>query len=209
MVNGEPAYEGIGIWFNPVNGRHDDYEVRKQAYWSVFAGAFGHTYGNNSIWQMNRNDEASRIWADETWDVALEDPGSGQLGYLRRLMESRPFLTRIPDQEILLGENPPHASDHIQVTRDGTPGNHDASYIMAYLPYLRRFGISTSVIQGRRLKIWWFSPGNGHAFLQGEADNTGEISFSNWESCIREGMGGPDWVVVIDDESAGYAPPGR
>ena len=209
VVNGEPTYEGIGIWFNPVNGRHDDYEVRKQAYWSVFAGAFGHTYGNNNIWQMNRNDEANRIWANETWDRALEHPGSGQMGILRWLMESRPFLTRIPDQEILLGENPSHATDHIQVTRDGTPGNNDATYIMAYLPYLRRFGINTSVIQGSRLKIWWFSPGNGHAFQQGVVDNTGEIRFSNWESCIREGMGGPDWVVVIDDLSAGYTPPGR
>ena len=62
VVNGEPAYEEIGIWFNPANPRHDDYEIRKQAYWSVFAGAFGHTYGNNNIWQMNREDEPGRIW---------------------------------------------------------------------------------------------------------------------------------------------------
>jgi hypothetical protein len=209
VVNGEPAYEGIGIWFNPVNGRHDDYEVRKQAYWSVFAGAFGHTYGNNNIWQMNRNDEASRIWADVTWDKALEHPGSGEMIHLRRLMESRPFLERIPDQEILLGENPSHASDHIRVTRDGTPGNSDATYIMAYIPYVRDFGINTSVLGGERLKIWWYSPETGRAFPQAVVDNTGEIRFSNWQSPVREGMGGPDWVVVIDDASAGYDAPGQ
>lgn len=208
VVNGEPAYEGIGIWFNPVNGRHDDYEIRKQAYWSVFAGAFGHTYGNNNIWQMNRNDQASRIWADVTWEEALEHPGSGELIHLRRLMESRPFLTRIPDQEILLGENPSHASDHIRVTRDGTPGNSDATYIMAYIPYVRGFGINTTVLRGERLKIWWYSPATGRAFPQATVDNTGEIRFSNWQSPVREGMGGPDWVVVIDDASAGYDAPG-
>jgi hypothetical protein len=209
VVNGEPAYEGIGIWFNPANPRHGDYEIRKQAYWSVFAGAFGHTYGNNNIWQMNRNDEASRIWADKTWDKALEDPGSGQLGHLRELMESRPFLSRIPDQRILQGENPSYASDHVQVTRDGNPGNSDATYIMVYLPYYRSFSINTSVINGDRLKVWWFDPRTGHAFPQGTLENTGRFDVSNWQTLIREGQGGPDWVVVIDDASAGYDAPGR
>jgi Protein of unknown function (DUF4038)/Putative collagen-binding domain of a collagenase len=208
VVNGEPAYEDIGIWFNPVNGRHDDYEVRKQAYWSVFAGAFGHTYGNNNIWQINRNDESSRIWPNKSWDKALESPGAGQLGYLRRLMESRPFLSRIPDQGILPGENPSYASDHIQVTRDGTPGGKDASYIMAYIPYYKSFKLKTDVIQAGKLKVWWFNPQTGHAFPQGIIENSGEYEFSNWDPMFKEGEGGPDWVVVIDDASAAYKAPG-
>ncbi len=187
----------------------DAYEIRKQAYWSVFAGAFGHTYGNNNIWQMNRNDQANRIWADVTWDKALEHPGSMQMGLMRKLMESRPFLTRIPDQEIVVGENPSFASDHVQVTRDGTPGNNDATYIMCYLPYLRRVTIHTGVIKGEKLNIWWFDPRTGNAFLQGTVDNTGEVNISNWESVIKEGQGGPDWVVVLDDSLAGYDRPGR
>ena len=209
VINGEPSYEEIGIWFNPVNGRHDDYEVRKQAYWSVFAGAFGHTYGNNNIWQMNRDDESSRIWPNRTWDEAMESKGAGQLIHLRRLMESRPFLTRIPDQGILMGDNPSHASDHIRVTRDGTAGQNDASYIMAYLPYYRSFNISTEVIPGEKLKVWWYDPQTGHAYPRGILENDGEFEFSNWNDLIKEGMGGPDWVVVIDDLSAGYKAPGN
>ena len=208
VLNGEPAYEEIGIWFNPANPRHDDYEIRKQAYWSVFAGAFGHTYGNNNIWQINREDESGRIWPNRSWDKALESPGAGQLVHLRRLMESRPFLTRIPDQGILLGENPSHASDHIQVTRDGAWGADDATYVMVYLPYYRSFSISTSVINGEKLKVWWYNPQNGQSFLQGIVENSGEFSFSNWEDLIKEGQGGPDWVVVIDDAAAAYKAPG-
>ncbi|MEA3462853.1 MAG: DUF4038 domain-containing protein, partial [Bacteroidota bacterium] len=202
-------YEEIGIWFNPANPRHDDYEIRKQAYWSVFAGAFGHTYGNNNIWQMNRDDESSRIWPNRSWDEALESPGAGQLIHLRRLMESRPFLSRIPDQSLLSGDNPSHASDHIRVTRDGSIGGSDASYIMVYLPYYRSFKINTSVIPGTRLKVWWYNPTSGYAFPQGIVDNDGEFEFSNWSNLIKEGMGGPDWVVVIDDLSAAYEAPGR
>lgn len=209
VVNGEPSYEEIGIWFNPANPRHDDYEIRKQAYWSVFAGAFGHTYGNNNIWQMNTGDGSGRIWPNRTWDQALNSPGAGQLLHLRRLMESRPFLSRIPGQELLLGDNPSFASDHIQVTRDGTPGGSDATYIMAYTPYYKSFKINTSVIPGARLKVWWYSPRTGHAFPQGILDNEGVFEWSNWNTLIKEGMGGPDWVVVIDDASAAYPAPGR
>ena len=194
VVNGEPAYEEIGIWFNPVNGRHDDDEVRKQAYWSVFAGAFGHTYGNNNIWQMNRNDESSRIWPNRTWDQALDSPGACQLGYLRRLMESRPFLTRIPDQGLLQGENPSHASDHIRATRDGTPGGKDASYIMVYIPYYKSFKVKTDVIKGTKLKVGWFNPQSGYAFPQGIIDNSGAYEFSNWSTMFKEGDGGPALV---------------
>jgi hypothetical protein len=209
VVNGEPSYEEIGIWFNPVNGRHGDYEVRKQAYWSVFAGAFGHTYGNNNIWQMNRDDGMGRIWPNRTWDKAMESPGAGQMVHLRKLMESRPFLTRIPDQDILLGDNPSYTSDHIQVTRDGSMGANDATYIMAYMPYLKSFRIKTGVIAGDHLKVWWYDPRNGNAFPQGMVENTGILEFSNWSNIIQEGEGGPDWVLVIDDAGAGYEAPGR
>jgi hypothetical protein len=209
VINGEPSYEEIGIWFNPVNGRHDDYEIRKQAYWSVFAGAFGHTYGNNNIWQMNREDESGRIWPNRSWDKALNSAGAGQLIHLRRLMESRPFLTRIPDQGLLYGDNPSHASDHIQVTRDGSIGESDATYIMVYLPYYKSFKLNTSVIPGSRLKVWWYNPATGEAFPQGVIDNGGTYEFSNWNNLIKEGMGGPDWVLVIDDISALYEAPGR
>ena len=157
---------------------------------------------------MSREDESGRIWPNRSWDKALESPGAGQLVHLRKLMESRPFLSRIPDQEVLKGENPSYASDHICVTRDGHVGASDASYIMLYLPYYRSFKLNTSVIPGEGLKVWWYNPQNGQAFLQGIFNNTGEFSFSNWEDLIKEGQGGPDWVVVIDDEAAGYNAPG-
>ncbi len=209
VVNGEPSYEEIGIWFNPANPRHDACEIRKQAYWCVFAGAFGHTYGNNNIWQIKREGEQGRIWPNRPWVEALESPGAGQLIHLRNLMESRPFLTRIPDQEILLGENPSYASDHIRVTRDGIPGEKDATYIIVYMPYYKSFQINTSVIPGNRLKVWWYNPQTGHSFPQGTFNNSGEFTFSNWQTLIKEGQGGPDWVVVIDDADASYPAPGR
>jgi len=209
VINGEAAYEDIGIWFNPINGRFGPYEIRRQAYWSVFAGAFGHTYGNNNIWQMNRDDGPGRIWADKSWSDALEHPGGGQMRHLRSLMESRPFLTRIPDRNLLTGDNPSNADHFVTATRDGSPEGGDASYLMAYLPYIRRINISTSVIPGERIRIWWFDPRTGLAFLEGERENSGNYQVSNWQHILRPEQGGPDWVLVIDDAAAAYAAPGK
>ena len=208
VLNGEPSYEDIGIWFNKANPVHDAYEIRKQAYWCVFAGAFGHTYGNNNVWQMYREEYTPVIWADTPWDEALEHEGAGQLIHLRRLMESRPFLDRIPDQNLLMNENPSFATDHIRITRDGEKNKKDASYIMVYLPYYRSFEVNTSVIPSDKLRIWWYSPSTGQALPQGVFDNKGSYGFSNWDELIKEGQPGPDWVIVIDDANVKYSAPG-
>ena len=52
-MDGEPRYEGmpVGFYFKGTAGidRFDDYDARQAAYWSVLAGACGHTYGNNNV----------------------------------------------------------------------------------------------------------------------------------------------------------------
>ena len=52
-LDAEPSYEGIpqGL-HNPRNPYWEEWDVRRYAYWSVFAGAAGHTYGSNSIMQF-------------------------------------------------------------------------------------------------------------------------------------------------------------
>ncbi len=209
VIDGEPAYEDIPAWFNPDNPRHNDLEIRKQAYWAVFAGAFGHTYGNNNIWQMYRKEYQPVIFARLPWDEALEQPGAGELRHLRFLMESRPFLSRFPSRDLLESENPDWSSERIGITRDGTPGKKDATYIMVYTPLIRDFKVKTDVISGGKLRIWWYDPRTGEAFPQGTTGNTGEFDYSAWQQVIRSTQDGPDWVVVIDDDAMNYPPPGR
>ena len=49
------------------------------------------------------------------WYIAMDLPGAGQMRYLRSLVESRPILDRVPDQQIITDEL--GANDHIQATR--------------------------------------------------------------------------------------------
>jgi hypothetical protein len=118
-LDGEPCYEQIAIQFKPTLGRFDDLDVRKAAYWAVFAGAHGHTYGANSIFQFHIPSRPAEFDAETPWQEALSFPGAGQLRHLRALMESRRFLTRIPDQDLVVPEGPrPGELTHLVYTRD-------------------------------------------------------------------------------------------
>lgn len=207
VFDGEPNYEGLWIGFNFINGAFTDFNVRNAAYWSVFAGGFGFNYGHNSVWQMHRpGRDTPVLWASESWRQALDAPGSSQLKFLKQLMHSRPYLQRIPDQS-LTDQPQSERSNHIQVTRDGSPNGKDATYIMAYFAYTGIPTIKTHVIASDSLRAWWFNPRNGSSILIGEYRNTGIFSVP-WAGRIREHQGGPDWVLVIDDASKNYAAPG-
>jgi hypothetical protein len=214
VLNSESTYEDHPIAFSESNPRYTDYEVRKSAYWSVFAGAFGHTYGNHNIWQLYRPGEYPSIaYVKTSWQQAMESAGGFQMRHLRNLIESRPFLSRIPDQSLLLPASlvePAQGrdSDHIQVTRDGTAGKNDATYIMAYMPYAGSIKLNTKVFSSKKLKVWWYDPRQGLAFPLGTVDNKGEFS-PEWDHRIREYQTGPDWVLVIDDATKNYPPPGQ
>lgn len=97
-IDGEPSYEGI------PQGLHDPDEpywtaadARRYAYWSVFAGAFGHTYGNNAVMQMHKPDQGEGDYGVRNfWYEALEDSGAGQMQYLKNLILSGHFWNVFP-----------------------------------------------------------------------------------------------------------------
>ena len=53
VLDGEPLYEDHPISFNAKQLGHSlAADVRRPLYWDLFNGAFGHTYGHHSVWQM-------------------------------------------------------------------------------------------------------------------------------------------------------------
>ena len=208
VLDGEIIYEGIPFGFCPTNGRATAHHVRVAAYWSVFAGATGVTYGCNGVFQFYKNEKSWAWWADRSWKEALKTPGSFQMKHLKNLMLSRSYISRIPDQTLLIPKAST-GSDHLQVTRDGTPGGKDATYIMVYFPYLtHKYKIMTEVISASKLRIWWFDPRTGKSFDKGEIENTGVFEMP-WGSEINTNNTGPDWVLVIDDATKYYPKPGE
>jgi hypothetical protein len=83
-LDGEPRYEALIVGFYNKGAdpalRFDDYDVRLAAYRALLAGAAGHTYGNNNVWQMWAPGRPPQLGADTPWYEALDHPGAFQMG---------------------------------------------------------------------------------------------------------------------------------
>lgn len=200
-VDGEPGYEDHPSSFDLNNGYLDDYDTRKFAYWALFAGAHGHTYGCHPVWQFWQMGSRSYNFVRRPWYEAIHLPGAGQLQYLRSLLESRPFLTRIPDQSLIVSENYEGAY-HVQATRDEC-----GSYALIYFGGNKPVTIDLRKLSGTTLNAYWYDPRTGNADFVGQISNDGPReftvpSFEGAPTC------GPDWVLVLDDASVKYPRPG-
>ncbi len=171
----------------------NDDHARRAAYWAVFSGAFGHTYGHNSIWQMYAPPRKPILNAKLSWQQALNAPSATQMGYLRGLIESRPFLTQTPDQTLIAGDSGTGA-DHICALRgDG--------YAMIYTPTGKSFRVRLEKLTGKEVKAGWFDPRTARTTLIGQFPKSGDREFT---PPGLPGVGN-DWVLVLDDPNRGYA----
>ena len=103
-INAEPCYEGHGINYAIAdNGFFTSTDVRQTAYWSVFSGSAGYTYGAHPVWQFTdqfRKKHSAMTQSD--WQHGLDLPGSFQVGYLKELMLSRPLNDLQPDTTMII-----------------------------------------------------------------------------------------------------------
>ena len=128
-MDAEPGYEDMADNISNLDGGYlDDWDARKALYWSLFAGAHGHTYGCNPVWQMWTPGRQQVIYARRPWYEAMYLPGSGQMQHAAALLLSRPFLSRIPDQS-LIASDPGAGTQHIRASRDSA-----GRYVLVYIP---------------------------------------------------------------------------
>ncbi|MBN1584615.1 MAG: glycoside hydrolase family 140 protein, partial [Anaerolineae bacterium] len=160
-LDGEPRYETIPVGFYndnvARNDRFDAYDVRQAAYWSLLAGACGHTYGNNNVWQMWQPEQKPLIGACVPWPEALDHPGAFQMGYVRRLFESRPFQKLVPDQSLIL-DGPSFGGAKIRAARA-----NDGTFAFVYSPRGQPFTVHQGIIDAPRVRSTWFDPRYGIA----------------------------------------------
>lgn len=185
VIDGEPGYENIPHAFNAVHGRLDAHQARKFAYWSVFSGACGHTYGCNDIWQMYAPHRQPVIAANTPWYEALHFPGSGQMCHVRNLIESGPYFDRLPDQSLIASPNPTGA-DHVRACRDP-----DGRYALLYLPTGLPVTVRTFLLQPGPLSVAWYDPRTGQHQAQGTTQSR------PWSTETFTPPGPGDWVLVL------------
>ena len=196
----EPNYEDhpYNPWprWDPATGYFSDHDVRKQVYRSVLAGGCGVTYGHHSIWQFASKRHEVINHAKLDWISALERPASRQVGFLRKLMLSRPYFRRIPDQSLIVGDAG-SGGLHLQAARD-----REGTYAFIYFPLIDLPAtIDLARLKATHFRAWWYDTRTGIA-------TPVDTPLSRKPQEFRSPPYGPDWVLVVDDADASYTPPG-
>ena len=187
VMDAEVLYEDHPVCFNVKDlGTSNAYDVRKYAYFDLFAGAHGHTYGCHDIWQMYSPKREGVNGPHIFWQQAMELPGANQMIFVKNLILSHPFLERVPDQSLIV-ENNLAASGHIQATRG-------KDYLFVYSSEGKPFTVKLNKISGDTLQAYWYDPKSGKSKETMIVANKGSMKFTPPSSGY-----GQDWVLVMDD----------
>jgi hypothetical protein len=178
--------------------------VRRPLYWDLFTGACGHTYGHHSVWQMWASGRGPINNPLMPWFEAIDQPGAGQMQHAKNLLLSRPFLTRIPDDSVIVTDRVPTSVAGAGRYRFVATRDESGSYAMVYAPIGRKFKVRMDKITGPTVKAWWFNPRNGEATAIGEFPNSGEREFISPDPGEQL-----DWVLVLDDAAKKFPVPGQ
>lgn len=159
--DGEPGYEAMPTCW-PITDEssfHDASVVRKRAYWSLLAGAFGYTYGHCNVW-CTISEKEKNIISKTDWFEAMSSTASGQIIYLHSAMEALELYRCSPCQEILLeqSEREEPIDEHIQaaVVCGGTA-------LCIYFPSGGKETLDIQMFDGEKQEFygWWYNTRDG------------------------------------------------
>jgi hypothetical protein len=157
-INLEPVYEGIGGSRGRAPfGRE---AVRRAVCWSLLnAPTAGVAYGAHGLWGWHyRAMEAlnhTGLGVGERWDVAMNFPGSADVGRIGRVFRGIEWWKLRPDAELVLS---PPESDPLRYVAAARSAAGDVAVI--YLPDAMEILVDVSRIEAG-LRGAWFSPATG------------------------------------------------
>ncbi|HEX7072360.1 MAG TPA: glycoside hydrolase family 140 protein [Rhodothermales bacterium] len=170
--------------------------LRASAYHSVLWGArLGHFFGNCPIWPFGTS-MAAKFCEGTDWVAQLDSAGSTTVAYIGNLMRSRRHWLMRPDHEdTVMTRGHGRGS-----TRAVTARASDGSSVIAYIPTRRRVTMDMTEVAGSTAQVWWWNPRTNVATSVGAFPTTGSQTFTPPDN--------NDWVLVIDDASQNFSPPG-
>jgi len=186
-LDGEPSYEGIpqGL-HDTLQPRWTASDVRRYAYWSLFSGCCGFTYGHNSIMQFFRPGDRPAYGAKEYWYSAIKSPGAAQMHYLKELILSKSYFDRVPANN-LLSQPQGEKYDYIAVTRG-------ADYVLAYTYNGSNISLLINEPGWSSFKALWFDPRTGNISVTEGRETDKNFSFDP----PGDKENGNDWVLILE-----------
>ena len=123
--------------------------------------------------------------AEIDWRESINSPGANQMAFLKKLMLSKPYLERVPANEIVANQGERYR--YVAATRG-------RNYAFFYSYTGRAIKVKMGSLPGKTLKFKWFDPRTGAYMKGGSVANTGTVTFDP----PGEEKAGSDWVLVLE-----------
>jgi hypothetical protein len=175
VIDSEVFYEEHPFNWDSSVGWKTAADARGAAYYQVFSGAAGHTYGDGAVHQFWEPGMDAPYEVRDPWYEAINHEGATQMRYLKELMLSRSYFDRVPDQNLV-------TSGRGRATRSAS-----GSWAMVYLPEGGTVGVDTAKLASAAFDVTWFNPRTGES-EPGDAGTGEEFTAPDDE----------DWVLVLD-----------
>ena len=165
-----------------------EYTIRRRAYFTLFAGACGHSYGAGGVWDgLIEADSCSKPAIE-----ALDYPGIQSISHLSALLHllGNHFLSFIPDQSLITSANSADYDRHLQAVR-----SKFGDFALIYSAADDSYQIEVPGFNKKTQWYCWYNP-RTHAFLPRQklkADSQESLTFD------PPGNKGPgsDWILML------------
>lgn len=191
VLDGEPSYDGIPQGLHDTSQPYWNAEdARRYAYWSVFQGACGHTYGHSAIMQFYRKiDKKGAYGVKEYWNQALHAESSQQMKYLYELMTKVDYIQGRYWEELLADGQKEKYNRIIPFA--------GKDYILIYDYSGRNICINIDKAGFEISSVQWFDPANG-SYLEDtvECNDISHNGIVEFQPPFKK-SGGHDWVLIL------------
>lgn len=194
----EGRYEGY--WkgnYQPADW--GEWQIRQQAYQTVVAGAFGHTYGHERVFGFGRD--------GANWRDFMDSPGARSMthfGKVMRMFAPDDVLNRVPDQSLLDGgEGKAERVKSDRITAARTVNGRQAIF---YSASGRPIRCRMERLADGNFFAWWFNPRTGR-WHGSDGESAEPVGFAR---DLRAGRGAPvrefapptsgegnDWLLIL------------
>jgi len=164
-------------------------QIRRQAYWSVLCGGFGHVFGNFSIWPLGVEFGNNAAWppSTESWKSQLDKPGSVGMSHFGDFFRALPWHELIPDQKHVLVNGGLGEFRGLDYLAAAVTSN--SKTLVTYMPTERTITVDLSKLAGGSKSANWFDPRTG------ETIHIGDFATSGVREFAPPGPG--DWAIIF------------
>lgn len=166
------------------------FNIRRRAYFTIFAGAFGHSYGAGGIWDGLTSPEGCSGDALK----AINYEGAMHIAFLSDFLHKlgHDFLKLQPDQNLILSDNSEDYDYHVQASI-----SNDNRFALIYSASDNPFTVDLSKVKVDSISPIWFNPRTNTY-----QDPKLKVSAGKSYEFDPPGESGPgnDWVLILGDK---------